>query len=48
MIEQDGYLKSMLDIIAPGRVIRGVTLQFDYNNPITVTTSELFYFSSFN
>lgn len=47
MMEHDGYLKSMLDTIAPGRVIRGVTLQLDYNN-ITVTTSELFHFSSFN
>lgn len=48
MFEHDVYLKSMLEIIVPGRVIRGVTLQLNYNDPITVTTCDLFYFSSFN
>jgi hypothetical protein len=48
MIGHDGYLKSLLEIIAAGRVIRGVNLQLDYNNSITVITSDLFYFSSLN
>jgi hypothetical protein len=47
MIGHDGYLKSLLEIIAAGRVIRGFNLQLDYN-PITAITSDLFYFSSFN
>lgn len=37
----------MLEIIAPDRIILGVTLQINYN-PTTVTKSDLFYFSSFN
>jgi hypothetical protein len=47
MIEHDVYLKSMLEIIARGRVKRGVILQLDYNS-FTVTTNDLFYSSSFN
>jgi hypothetical protein len=45
MIEHDGYPKPLLEIIASGRVIRGVTLQLDYNNPTTVTISGFFYFT---
>jgi hypothetical protein len=36
LLEHDVYLKSMLEIIAWVRIIRGITLQLNHNVHITV------------